>query len=292
MGSGSYSYSDRALRSESMGYTTKSEREIFTERSINLEMSPNGVTLRESRDSKEHPNSVPIILALDVTGSMGSIPHFLVKEGLPEMMDKIIKSGVPDPQVLFLGIGDHECDEAPLQVGQFESSDELLDHWLTKLWIEGNGGGNDGESYHLAWMFAGRYTSTDHFEKRGKKGILFTVGDEPVLKDLPSRVQKLIMGDGQYSNTTSAELLDKAKEKYNVFHLHLLQGHNGNRQSVKDGWKQLLGDNVIFVQRREEVAQIIADKVVEVTSKQGSTIAVKSESKSEEKADSESEMML
>jgi len=270
MGGGTYSYSDRSLRSKSLGYDTKSEREIFTERNMNSEMSPYGVMLREARDSDEHPNSVPIVLALDVTGSMGSIPHFLVKEGLPDMMDKIIKNGILDPQVLFLGIGDHECDRAPLQVGQFESSDELLDHWLTKLWLEGGGGGNYGESYHLAWFFAGRYTSTDHFEKRGKKGILFTIGDEPVLEEIPLRTQKSIMGDGQYSNTTSLELLDKAREQFEVFHLHVLQGSNGNDPKVKDGWKQLLGDNVIFVQRREEVSQIIADKVLEVISSQGS----------------------
>jgi hypothetical protein len=291
MGGGRYSYSDRMTRSSLLGYDTKSTQEIFKERNINNAMDPNGVTLRESRDSEEHPNSIPVILALDVTGSMGSIPHFLVKEGLPDMMDKIIKDGVPDPQVLFLGIGDHECDSAPLQVGQFESSDELLDHWLTTLYLEGGGGGNNGESYHLAWMFAARYTSTDHFEKRGKKGILFTVGDEPVLRDIPARVQKHIMGDGQYENTTSAELLDKVREKYEVFHLHLMQGSNGTRRDVQDGWKQLLGDNVIFVERKEDVAQIIADKVLEVISAQGSSITTNSKPE-EEKDDSDPEMML
>jgi len=297
MGGGIYSMNSRLTRSRSEGYDTKSAREIFKERSMNLEMSPHGVMLREARDSKEHPNSVPVILALDVTGSMGSIPHFLVKEGLPEMMDKIIKGGVPDPQVLFLGIGDHECDRAPLQVGQFESGDELLDHWLTKLYIEGGGGGNDGESYHLAWFFAGRYTATDHFEKRGKKGILFTVGDEPVLKDIPSRAQKTIMGDGQYSESTSVELLDKAREKFEVFHLHLLQGSNGSRQDVKDGWKQLLGDHVIFVPHREDVAQIITDKVLEVTAAQNGKTPSAGQNdtpKQEEpkKESSEEEMML
>jgi hypothetical protein len=290
MGHGSYSYSDREVRSESLGYRTKSAREIFTERSVNNAMDPNGVTLRESRDSEEHPNSIPIILALDETGSMGSIPHFLVKEGLPHMMDKIIKEGIPDPQVLFLGIGDHTCDQAPLQVGQFESSDGLLDHWLTSLYLEGHGGGNDGESYMLAWFFANRYTSTDHVEKRGKKGILFTVGDEPVLRDLHEYAQRKIMGDGQYEDMSSVELLDKAREKYEVFHLHIMEGSNGQRQDVQDGWKQLMGDHCILVQHKEDVARIIADKVLEVVSAQdGTTTAA---SKPEEKKPDSGEMML
>lgn len=285
MGHGSYSYSDRMLRSSVLGYDTKKSTEIFKQRSINNAMNPHGVTLRESRDSKDHPNSVPIIIALDETGSMGTIPHFLVKEGLPALMDKIIKAGVADPQVLFLGIGDHECDRSPLQVGQFESSDELLDKWLTDLYLEGNGGGNSGESYLLAWFFASKYTETDHFKKRGKKGILFTIGDEPTLKTLPARVQKELMGPGQYSDLTAAELLDKAREQYEVFHLHILQGSAGPRS--KDGWIQLMGDNVLFIQRREDVAQIIADKVVEVVKTQGKTVLTDSKTNSKPE-----EMML
>jgi len=280
MGHGMYSYSDRATRSNLMGYSTKPSREIFKQKNINNAMDPSGVTLRESRDSEDHPDSVPIIIALDETGSMGTIPHFLVKEGLPNIMKKIIDSGVPDPQVLFLGIGDHECDQAPLQVGQFEASDELLDKWLTDLYLEGHGGGNDGESYLLAWFFAGRYTETDRFQKRGKKGILFTIGDEPTLTNLPASAQKEIMGDGQYSDATAVELLEKARENYEVFHLHILQGHAGPRS--KDGWKQLMGDNVIFIQRREEVAQIIADKVVEVVNSQSSVVLQEETGKPEE----------
>jgi hypothetical protein len=269
MGHGTYSYSSSVTRSAL--YSTKSSTEIFKSRSINNAMDPNGVTVRESRDSKEHPNSIPIILALDVTGSMGSIPSFLVKQGLLQLMQKIIDGGCADPQVLFMGIGDHECDGAPLQIGQFESSDSLLDHWLTKLFIEGGGGGNEGESYLLAWFFASRYTATDHFEKRGKKGLLITMGDEPTLKKLPAHVQKELMGDGQYSELTADQLLEKAKEKFEVFHLHLLQGSRGNDKHVKDGWTQLMGDRVLFVQNKEDVAQIIADKVLEIVKSQGST---------------------
>src|SRR5574342_124153 len=101
MGHGSYSYSGRLDRAVKSGFYSKTSNEIFKQRSINNAMDPHGVTLRESRDSKEHPNSVPVVLALDVTGSMGSIPHFLVKDGLPSLMDKIIKDGLADPQALF-----------------------------------------------------------------------------------------------------------------------------------------------------------------------------------------------
>lgn len=261
MGGGTYCSTSRTLRADSMGYATKSAQEIFVSRSINSAMNPYGVVARESRDSKEHPNSLAIVLGLDVTGSMGTVPHFLVKEGLPHMMESIIKKGIADPQVLFMGIGDHECDQAPLQVGQFESSDELLDKWLTDLWLEGHGGGNDGESYMLPWYFAAKHTLIDCFEKRKQKGYLFTIGDEPVLPAVPSNFLRSMMGEGQYEEYSSAKLLEMASKKYNVYHIHIKETGSGSRQRVIDGWKQLIQDNLLIADRKDYVANIIADVV-------------------------------
>ena len=259
MGGGTYCSTTRAVRAESLGFLTKSPSEIFQQKTVNNAMNPFGVDMRESRDSAEHPNSLAIIIALDLTGSMGSIPHFLVKDGLPHIMETIIDSGIKDPQVLFLGVGDHECDNAPLQVGQFESSDELLDKWLTTIYLEGGGGGNNGESYHLAWYFAGKHTAIDCFEKRKQKGFLFTIGDEPVLPSIPGTSLKGIMGKAQQDNDNPAlALLDKAREKYNVYHIHLKEGSNGSRQDVMDGWKQLMGNNLIIIEDKRNVSDAIS----------------------------------
>lgn len=177
------------------------------------------------------------------------------------MMESIIKKGIADPQVLFMGIGDHECDQAPLQVGQFESSDELLDKWLTDLWLEGHGGGNDGESYMLPWYFAAKHTLIDCFEKRKQKGYLFTIGDEPVLPAVPSNFLRSMMGEGQYEEYSSAKLLEMASKKYNVYHIHIKETGSGSRQRVIDGWKQLIQDNLLIADRKDYVANIIADVV-------------------------------
>jgi hypothetical protein len=195
---------------------------------------------------------------------MGSIPHFLVKEGLPHIMGNIIQRGIKDPQLLFLAIGDHECDTSPLQVGQFESSDELLDKWLTDVYLEGGGGGNAGESYLLAWYFAGLHTVIDCFEKRQQKGFLFTIGDEPTLPEIPANSLKKIMGNGQYKDYPASVLLDKARERYHVYHLHIKETSSGSQQSVMDGWKHTLGDNLIIVDRHAEIARIIPEIVSKV----------------------------
>ncbi len=262
MGGGFYSVENRTHRAVKSGYYTNSVDENFAQKNINNAMNPYNVKIRESRDSEEHPESVAIILALDVTGSMGSIPQHLVKDGLPNIMGNIIQRGIKDPQVLFLGIGDHECDDSPLQVSQFESSDELLDKWLTSVYLEGGGGGNLGESYFLAWYFAGFHTSIDCFEKRNKKGFLFTIGDEPVLKKIPKKYLKDIMGDGQYEDYSAEILLDKAKEKYNVYHLHIKQGSNGGYEDVINGWKQIMGPNLIIVENYNDVSKIISETVI------------------------------
>jgi hypothetical protein len=177
-------------------------------------------------------------------------------------MEKIIKGGVKDPQVLFLGIGDHECDSFPLQVGQFESSDELLDKWLTDIYLEGGGGGNDGESYLLAHYFAGKHTAIDCWEKRKQKGFLFSIGDEPPLTKLPKAAINEIMGDGQYDTVSEAsKLLDEARKTYNVYHILMKQGSQGSNPRTFNSWKQIMGDNLIVCEDYNKVDQIIVDIV-------------------------------
>jgi hypothetical protein len=254
MGNGSYSIQTRSVRATTQGYHTKSINEIFSQRKIENGMDPNGLTIRESRDSIEHPNSIAILVGLDVTGSMGQVPYHLVKDGLPHIMQGIIDAGIADPQLLFMGIGDHKVDEAPLQVGQFESSDALLDHWLTRTFLEGGGGGNGGESYHLAWYIASKHTSIDCFEKRQQKGFLFTIGDEPCHTTLSSTTLKNLIKTGEFQNHTAAELLAAAREKYHVYHINIQRSGRG----CEEGWENLIGrDNLLRAERHEDVAGII-----------------------------------
>jgi hypothetical protein len=270
MGRGTYSSVTRSVRADSLGYHTKSANELFQSGNINNAMDPHGLVVREARDSEDHPNSYPLIVGLDVTGSMGSIPHYLLKEGMDDMVQGIIDNGISDPQLLFLGVGDHTCDKAPLQVGQFESSDELLDHWLTTVWLEGRGGGNDGESYMLAWYLAAYYTSIDSLEKRGKKGLLFTIGDEPCLMELSESSQKALMGPGQYQTLTTPQILEAAREKYDVIHLHMRQTRSGSRAGVAEHWRELIGDsNLIVVDRQEEVGHTIRREILRRTPNDG-----------------------
>lgn len=244
MGSGSYSYSAAVSRSRS--FATMSSAKIFNSESRHTHKVTQKFDIknnvREARDSEEHPESFPIIIALDVTGSMGSIPNKLVKHDFPEIMKKILETGVKDPQICFVGIGDHECDYVPLQVGQFESSDDLMESWLTGIYLEGGGGGNDGESYSLAWYFAARHTDIDSFNKRNKKGVLITIGDEPFLKSIPKDTLQELFGEGQ-ADVKSDDIYKEACEKWDIYHINV-KDYSGVRPSVKKRW-DLLGDHLI-----------------------------------------------
>lgn len=76
MGSGSWSSSTYKAFADS--YTKKSREEIFHQRSLHEEMdlTKSKTHIRESRDSEEHPESLPVFIALDETGSMGSIHRY------------------------------------------------------------------------------------------------------------------------------------------------------------------------------------------------------------------------
>lgn len=261
MGYSSYSSVDREVRADSLGYTTNSLQDNFKSKSIQRAMDPKDLTVRESRDSEAHPNSVAIIIALDVTGSMMSVPQKIVADGLPHIMTDIIQGGTPDPQVLFLGVGDHECDSAPIQVSQFESGDEELDKWLTSIYMERGGGSNDGESYMLAYYTAAMHTSIDCFEKRGEKGLLFTIGDEKVLPHIPKESLQRHFGMGQYQDYTTKELITLAQEKYEIYHIHTMETGAGRRHGVVPAWKELLGQNVLVVQSHTEIPALISEIV-------------------------------
>ena len=122
-------------------------------------LDPYGLTVRESRDSAEHPDSNPILISLDVTGSMGAVVRGIHRD-LPHLHELLLgHKYIPHPQILFAAVGDATCDRVPLQVGQFES-DNRMDQNLENMILEGGGGGQKTESYELAMYVAARHTAT------------------------------------------------------------------------------------------------------------------------------------
>lgn len=277
MGYGGYSESSYEKESATRGYASKSSHQLFSSvlkeevssdslnreaRRYNSDVRQEmlNVGVRECRDSIEHPKTTPIIVALDVTGSMRDTPHRMIKEQLPILMGYIEQLGIPDPQILFMAIGDHECDRYPIQIAQFEAETSKLLDGIQQFVLEGGGGPNYGESYLLAWLVAGYHTETDAWYKRKEKGYLFTIGDEPTLTSVDSKWLEEGFGYKNGAKTmTAKELIDKASEQYNVYHIHMSDASKGLKQS---DWASLVGQNLLTC-NSGDVAKKIASTIKE-----------------------------
>ncbi|MCU0232948.1 MAG: hypothetical protein MUE90_02785 [Thermoanaerobaculales bacterium] len=255
MGYGTYSL--QAHLAITSARARKNQTEIFTQRSCHELMDPNGVTLRESRDSEAHPTSLGVIFALDVSGSMGEIPHKLATETLPAFMKTMLEAGVADPQVLFMAIGNADGDIAPLQVGQFESTERLMDQWLTRMYLEGGGGGGN-ESYELAMYFAARHTEMDCIVKRHRRGYLFITGDEPPNPVVSAKHVKRLIGDTLRKDIQIADIIEETQRTFEPFYLI---PDLGRAQTVEPAWRDVLGDRVIAMESPDDTSHVAAGLV-------------------------------
>jgi len=254
----------------------KSTAHVFSSRTLKESLDPSKFTIRESCDSTINPNSLPIIIGLDVTGSMGMIPDYFARTGLPALFKEIYdrKPGGDDPHVAFAGIGDVHCDHSPLQMSQFENSIVLADQ-LIDLHLEGGGGANDSESYTALWYLAGMKTKIDCFPKRGKKGFLFTIGDEKVPPGLTADHLTKIFGPGQYTDWTTEQLLEVASKYYHVFHVVVLEGSHCryNSDDVLQGWRNVLGQHVLPLSDYKKLSEVIVSTIETINGKDAATVA-------------------
>jgi hypothetical protein len=256
MGHGNYSHAAHAALVADRANAPRNE--VFTQHSCHPMMNPRGLAMRESRDSPAHPNSLGVVFALDVTGSMGDIPQLLATRELPTFMSLLTACGIADPQLLFMAIGDATSDKAPLQVGQFESTAELMDQWLTWSYLEGGGGGSGEESYELAFYMAAQHTDMDCWVKRRKKGYLFITGDELPYPSISHHQIGTLVGDNLDEDIRIEEAIAAAAETYHVF---FLIPDLKRRRDCEPRWRDLLGDHVICMEAPQDACAVAASIV-------------------------------
>lgn len=229
------------------------------DRKVHYSLDVNGVKLRESRDSTEHPTSLAVTLLCDVTGSMRDLPR-LFQKNAPQMMGVLLRRGyVTHPQVMVGAIGDATSDQFPIQIGQWESADDLIDSSTEHLILEGGGGGQKTESYELSAYFMARHTETDCWSKRRHKGYIFIVGDEmayPFVKR--SEVLRHIVDDGLEADIPVAQIFRELQERYDVFFLLPKNASHGSDRQVLAFWRGLLGQNVLEIEDMGAFVETVA----------------------------------
>jgi hypothetical protein len=268
MGGGSYSREAFTSFSTARGYDHKAPEEVINKTEVEKDFLPpnfkNGI--REARDSADHPLSTPIIVAGDVTGSMGKLAGLLLKEGLNAFVEAIYaRKPIPDPAIMGMAVGDVDFDQVPIQCTQFESDIRIIDSF-SKLFVEQGGGGNSTESYSLPWIIAAGMCRTDAWEKRGEKGVLFTYGDEEAPKVMDGVSLKKFLGFQQASAGIDPQrALDLASNMYDCYHLIIEEGRHCRAfpDRVKSSWRNLMGENVILVSDHHKLAEIMVS-IIEV----------------------------
>lgn len=293
MGNGHWSQKEFESYASSKGYETDKTTGAITHRTdsygrktthfdvtdmykssrLDAYLNPYKVT-RECVDSKEHPNTLPVILALDVTGSMGDTAMEVAKK-----LNVIIKEAFQtnrgvDVEFMCMGIGDIECDKYPVQATQFESDIRIAEQ-LDKIYFEGGGGGNDYESYTAAWYFGTKHTKLDCW-KRGKKGVIITLGDEPLnpkLKVAGTRTNMNdVFGDNVQNDIKTETLYKDAIGKFDLYHINV-DHHNTNIypffkfDNVCKQWVATLGKDNVFNAKVDEIHDIIVKIIAETVKK-------------------------
>ncbi len=252
-----YSTSTRGVSLDALGNldTSMSNQEMFKAREVDKALNPYDVT-RECLDSEEHPETVPIILALDVTGSMSEAAVEVAKK-LNTIMTKLYED-LKDVEFCIMGIGDLYCDRGPIQISQFESDIRIAEQ-LDKLWFEFGGGGNYWESYTAAWYMGSRHCKLDCWN-RGKKGIIITIGDERLNPYLQSNELMLQTGDDLEADIGTNDLFKEASEKFNIYHIQVDHGRGWDIDNIVKSW-DILGDNFKLA-NMDNIADVIVDIII------------------------------
>lgn len=271
MGSGSWTTASFVNYATTRGYDTDSRgvvttnysnQEMFKSKELDSSLNPKNV-VRECCDSKEHPNTFPVILALDVTGSMGQTAVEIAKR-LNEIMTKLYGQ-IKDVEFMIMGIGDLAYDNYPIQASQFESDIRIAEQ-LDKIYFEFGGGGNSYESYTAAWYFGVHHTELDCW-KRNKNGVIITIGDEQLNPHLPILSWRsglaAVTGDTLQADVETKDLYPEAAKKFDIYHINVNHRGGYDQRGITESFLEYLDeDHFRTIDRVDDIADEIVKIVV------------------------------
>ena len=252
-----------------------STQDLYKARKMDEALNPYKV-MRECRDSEEHPNTIPVIFGLDVTGSMGSSLEKVAKQ-IDLIMNKLYKE-ITDVEFMIMGIGDLYCDDYPIQISQFESDIRIAEQ-LEKVYFERGGGGNRWESYTAAWYMGSRHCDLDCW-KRGKKGVIITLGDESINPYLEKGALNRVTGDHLQADVETAELYKEATEKFDIYHVVVTDGgssYGWHEVDIKTSWPKYLDQNHLKYVTIDNLAEIVSKIIVDASSSTDSSVNTNTE---------------
>jgi hypothetical protein len=185
----------------------------------------------------ESRSTNPIIVAVDVTGSMASWP-FEIFDRLP-LLYNTLSQYREDLEICFAAIGDARCDLWPLQVTTFASGYDL-EQLLGALYGEG-GGGDAPESYGLFAHWVNTHVKVPNAQE---KPFLILFGDAPMHATVNKQLITRYLGDKVRTDVDAIETWKKLAAVWNVWFLRRPTGRPHDK--VDKQWGQAITEQKIF----------------------------------------------
>ena len=151
------------------------------------------------------------------------------------MMQKYLE----DPAISFCAIGDAKTDCAPLQVSEFGQGKEI-DQLISKMWLEGNGGGNEHESYEMSGYFYSRHCSFTN----ARTPFFFVTGDEGFWETTTSEMIKRVL-DIDAKDVPGDQIWKDLMKVMNVFHIKKNYG-SSSESRINKQWCDALGEERVL----------------------------------------------
>ena len=182
-------------------------------------------------------SKVPLVIAIDVTGSMQTWPAEIF-DRLP-LLYQTLSQYEPALEIAFAAIGDGGCDQFPLQVTDFAKGFEL-EQRLKGLYGEG-GGGELPESYGLFAYYMDKHVRVPTLDP---KPFLIVFGDAPMHTEVPANQIRGLLGDNVPVVDNALKLWHRVCAKWNVWFLRRPGGEKGDE--VDQQWAQAIGEQKIL----------------------------------------------
>lgn len=206
-------------------------------------------------------STAPLIVVVDQTGSMGEWPKIMFSK-LPYLEHETKEYMGDDAEFCFMAVGDaHNGEKYPLQARPFAKGLDLKKR-LEELVIEGNGGGNGGETYELAALYALKNIKMP----KAIKPIIIFIGDEKPFNVISKDMADNYCGVKLDKATPTPEVFKALREKMEVYFIQKSYGSgNSGSNSIssddKDAfntWADLLGkDHIAMLPSADRVVDVI-----------------------------------
>jgi hypothetical protein len=232
-GSADYSY---ATRGATKRRSASDRAKALGPRTYEKKAGPNEKIINPAK-SISSESSNPLIIAIDVTGSMANWP-FEIFDRLP-LLYNTLSQYREDVEICFAAIGDAAVDRWPLQVTTFASGFDL-EQLLGSLYGEG-AGGDAAESYGLFAHWVNTHVKIPDLKENP---FLIVFGDAPMHPTIPTAQISHYLGDKLTKDVDTYKVWNQVIRKWNTWFLRRPTGKPGD--IVDNQWGKAIGAQKIF----------------------------------------------